>query len=112
MNILQIAKTCHEVHRTYCKSIGHETQPCWEETSQEHKNVVVNSVEKIISSDIKVSEESHKNYVIEKMKQGWVYGETYSIENKTNPRIVPYEDLSTEQRTKEELFFTTVKSFI
>ena len=110
-DITQIAKTCHAVHRAYCKQMGIETQPVWDEVSESHKDVIINSVLKILSGEINSKEESHFNFVMNKEAQGWKFG-IYSKENKTNPRLLPFEELRIEDQVKETLFFETVKSFI
>ena len=111
-SIEQIAKTAHLVHITYCKHIGSLTQPEWSEVSPSHKNVVYSSINKIIKGELKSVEDSHDAFVKYKYSQGWGFSETYSLENKTNPRLVAFERLSLEQRIKESLFFECVKSFI
>ena len=109
--IEQIAKTVHAVHLAYCKEVGETTQPSWDKVSNEHKDVVRNSIIQIINGTVKSSEDSHSIFFQSKLIQGWVYGE-YSIELKQNPRLVLFEELKITDRMKEILFFETVKSFM
>ena len=109
--IKQIAKTAHAIHRAYCLEMGIPTQPKWEDVNDDHKKVVYNSIKHIISEDIKTVEESHNQFVASKHAQGWIFGEAYSIENKTNPRMTDFSRLTKEQRIKEMLFFECVMSF-
>ena len=37
MNIKQIAKTCHEVNKAFCESIGDASQPSWNDAPQWQK---------------------------------------------------------------------------
>lgn len=108
----QIAKTCHIVHTTFSQAIGHGTQPSFDEVSEAHKNTIISSIEKILSGEITSPMQSHDNFVKEKLEAGWKHSDEYSIENKTNPRLVPFSELPNSNRIKEELFFNTVKSFI
>jgi len=109
--LIQVGKICHEVHRAYCKEINSKTQPEWVNITNQHKEVILNSVKQILDGKINSPDESHNNFIKVKEEQGWVYSEKYSIENKTNPRLVPFENLSSKDRMKEILFFTIVSSF-
>tara|TARA_R110002126_G_scaffold29832_1_gene98137 strand:- start:162 stop:497 length:336 start_codon:yes stop_codon:yes gene_type:complete len=109
--INQISKTAHAIHLAYCKENNIPTQPVWEEVSVEHKEIVYDTVTNILKDSIKTVEESHDNFIKKKYSQGWIFGEVYSLENKTNPRMVDFSRLTLEQRTKERLFFECVNSF-
>ncbi|QQV90454.1 RyR domain containing protein [Olleya phage Harreka_1] len=109
----QIAKTCHAVHRAYCLQAGIKTQPEWDEVKTEHKLTVFSTIEKILSGEIKTQAQSHKNFVSFKKSNGWEYGVNYSVDLKTNPRLVEnFEHLHLEDRIKESVFLECVKSFI
>ena len=107
----QIAKTAHSVHLAYCNEMGLKTQPKWNDLELEHQNTILDSVERILSGEIKTKEDSHNNFVKFKKSNGWLFGEIYSLINKTNPRLVDYKNLSLENKVKESLFFECVKSF-
>jgi hypothetical protein len=109
--IEQIAKTAHAVHRAYCLEMDIPTQPKWEDVDSEHKDVVYNSIKHILSGSIKSAEDSHNKFVESKHARGWKFGEVYSIEDKLNPRLVDFNELTLEQRIKEKLFFECVISF-
>lgn len=111
--IEQIAKTVHSIHLAYCEIMNLKTQPKWSDLKEEHKQTVLNGVEKILSGEIKSILSSHLNFIKFKESNGWVYGKEYSIKNKTNPRLTRnYSDLPIEDRIKESLFFNCVKSFM
>jgi hypothetical protein len=107
----QIAKTAHAVHVTFCNEMIIATQPAWDEISEEHRQVIISSVDKIVMGEITSKVESHNNFVAMKKSQGWRYGQ-YNSDYKLNPRLVPFEELTLMDRIKESLFFETVKSFI
>ena len=112
MNKEQIAKTAHTVHLAYCKEMGILTQPNWDDINESHRDMVLDSVSKILSGEISSREESHKCFLDHKLSDGWVYGKEYSLDNKTNPRLVEFNDLDEEQKIKDALFFSCVSSFI
>lgn len=92
--IEQIAKTCHAIHLAFSKEMNIPTQPVWEEVEESHKNVLYDSIKKILNDEIKSVEVSHENFVLSKKKSGWVYDDVYSIENKTNPRLLSFNELT------------------
>lgn len=110
--IIQIAKAAHAAHRTYCSSVGHKTQPIWDNLTTTHKATILNSVCSILSGKVRTVEQSHNMFVQAKLTAGWTYGTEYSTEAKTNPRLQPLYACTIEDRTKENLFFNIVKSFI
>lgn len=107
----QIAKTAHAVHRAYCIENNIPTQPEWHEVDNEHKDVVYNSIRSILHGAVNTAEESHNKFLESKLSQGWRFGEEYSASEKLNPRLVPFKQLTLEQRTKEGIFFACVSSF-
>lgn len=108
----QAAKTCHEVNRVYCESLGDASQPSWEDAPDWQKNSAIDGVKNIIDSVIKTPSDSHKSWLAEKEKTGWVYGKVKDPEKKTHPYILPYEELPLKQRIKDELFMAVVRSFL
>jgi hypothetical protein len=103
MKIEQIAELCHEVNLAYCESLGDDSQKPWHECPQWQKDSAVNGVEFHTENDT-TPEDSHKNWMKEKIVDGWVYGEVKDPENKTHPCLVPYEQLPQEQRSKDHIF--------
>lgn len=105
----QIAKTCHEVNRAYCLSIGDTSQPKWEDAPQWQRDSAIKGVEFHLNNET-TPEQSHESWLKEKIDNGWVYGERKDAEKKTHPCIVPYEDLPKEQQVKDYLFKAVVDS--
>ena len=46
----------------------------------------------------KMSKNVHEVWAENRIKQGWTYGEQRSDELKTHPCLIPYEDLSEEEK--------------
>ena len=46
----------------------------------------------------KIAENVHENWARERIAQGWVYGETRDDAKKTTPCLVPYDELSEEEK--------------
>jgi len=48
--------------------------------------------------------ELHGGWMQAYIEMGWKYGEDYSRENKTHPDLVPYDQLESRERDKDEVF--------
>jgi len=107
---LKIAKACHAVNNVLCKNHGLQIIT-WEDKSPENQKIVLESITKILEGYLTSPEEAHNNFVEMKMKNGWEYGNEYSTENKTNPRLRDYDELNDFERMKEEFFFAIASSF-
>ncbi|PLR84654.1 hypothetical protein CVD25_01065 [Bacillus canaveralius] len=109
-DVAAIAKICHEVNRAYCLSLGDESQPKWEDAPQWQRDSAINGVEFHLNNET-TPEQSHENWMKDKVADGWVYGEVKDPEKKTHPCMVPYAQLPLEQRTKDYLFKAVVDSY-
>jgi hypothetical protein len=49
-------------------------------------------------------EELHGSWMQAYLTNGWVFGETYSREQRTHPDLVPYAQLGTLERDKDAVF--------
>ena len=100
-----IAAACHEINRTYCESLGDESQPAWSEAPQWQRASAIEGVKAAMNGA--TPEQSHEGWLAQKEADGWVHGETKDPKAKTHPCMVPYEDLSPEQQRKDHLFTRT-----
>ena len=112
VNIEQIAKTCHEVNRSYCESLGDMSQVAWENAPDWQKKSAVQGVKFYIGDSKITPEQMHENWMKAKIKDGWVYGEIKDAEAKTHPCLVPYKDLPETQQLKDSLFIAVIRSMI
>lgn len=109
-DIVQIAKVAHNVNRAYCKSIGDDSQPVWEDAPTWQQESAINGVRFHLTAD-RSPEDSHNSWMKQKSDEGWVWGLNKDAEKKTHPCMVPYGDLPIEQRVKDYLFKAVVDSF-
>jgi len=49
-------------------------------------------------------EELHGGWMQAYIEMGWVYGEVYDREKKVHPDLVPYDQLESRERDKDEVF--------
>lgn len=108
MNPQVAARIAHEVNRAYCISIGDDSQLPWELAPGWQQNSAVNGIlfhwgalsrgEEVLPS------QSHDSWLKQKTEEGWKHGPVKDVEKKEHPCFVPYDELPTEQKTKDFLF--------
>ena len=110
--LTDIAKVAHEANKAYCETLGDNSQIPWEDAPDWQKDSAVNGVMSIQTGEITKPEESHENWLKEKDKNGWIYGEVKDAELKTHPCITPFDKLPKEQQMKDHLFFQIVSTLL
>lgn len=110
MTIEQIARLCHEVNRAYCQAIGDNSQPTWEEAPQWQKDSAISGVKFHVENPNSKPQDSHANWYRMKMNEGWIFGPVKDVEKKQHPCMVPYEQLPVEEKVKDYLFISVVRS--
>lgn len=110
MTVENIAQVAHELNKAYCESIGDNSQPSWEDAPDWQKSSAVNGVTfHLLNPDAKPSH-SHESWLKQKEEEGWKYGEVKDPIKKEHPCFVPYEQLPTEQKSKDFIFRQTIHS--
>jgi hypothetical protein len=110
LTAIEIARVCHEVNRAYCKSLGDESQLPWEDAPDWQKKSAIKGVQFIIDNDNAAPSASHDSWLREKTADGWVYGPVKDVDLKQHPCCVPYEQLPPEQKAKDYIFGSIVRS--
>lgn len=108
MKTTDIARIAHEANRAYCKTIGDDSQPAWEDAPDWQKDSAESGVVFHVTNPDAGPSGSHENWMKVKEEDGWVYGETKDPEAKTHPCMVPYDQLPEEQRIKDYIFTAIV----
>lgn len=99
-----IARICHEANRAYCIAIGEEPQPHFEDAPEWQVKSAINGVQAILEGKSDSCAANHHNWMLEKLKDGWRYGEVKDAEKKEHPCLLPYDALPREQQFKDFLF--------
>lgn len=108
----QIAKTCHEVNRAYCASLGDLSQVSWDESPEWQKQSAIAGVQKALENPDITPEQLHQSWLDHKASEGWKYGPVKDADKKEHPCFVPYAQLPLNQKAKDCLFRAVVLSFI
>lgn len=105
LEINQIAEICFVAIETLQKYTG---QQCsyWDES----KAGYIEGVKFHLDNPNVSIDTGHKLWLIEKLKDGWTWGEKIDYNNKTHPCICMYKDLPEIERAKDSLFRAIVHS--
>ena len=105
-----IARLCHEVNRAYCKSIGDDSQPSWDDAPEWQKMSSIDGVIFSLNNPDANPSESHECWLKDKENDGWTYGPVKNVEKKEHPCFVPYDELPEKQKTKDYIFKAVVNT--
>ena len=106
----QTAKVAHQVNKAYCEALGDMSQLDWEDAPEWQRSSALNGVRFHGENPDAGPEHSHEQWLAEKEKEGWVYGEVKDEEEKTHPCMVPFEELPVKQQAKDFIFRAVVHS--
>jgi len=112
MDTIKIAEVAHEVNKAYCKSIGDDSQPTWDDAPEWQKSSAVAGVNFHYENSEATPEDSHKSWLKEKEKDGWVYGEVKDPDKKMHPCMVEYNELPAQQQAKDALYVAVVRTLL
>jgi hypothetical protein len=105
-----ISAACHMANRAYCIGIGDTSQPTWESAPEWQKNSIRSGVRAMLENPSQTPVMSHEGWLNYKKAEGWKYGPVKNVKLKEHPCLVPYDQLPEDQRRKDELFISTVRS--
>jgi hypothetical protein len=111
MDIEKIARVCHEANRGWCEANNDFSQPVWDEAEEWQKTSAINGVQFHLDNPDTTPEQSHINWLKEKIETGWEYGEEKDPEKKKHPCMLPYSQLPKMQRVKDAIFTNIIKAF-
>ena len=106
--IEQIARVCHEANKAWCDANGDYSQPEWLNAPDWQKESAILGVKFKLANPDAGNDAMHNSWLVEKEKDGWVYGEEKDAEAKTHPCMVAYEELPEFQKKKDALFAAIV----
>lgn len=107
--ITEIARVAHEINTAYSRAIGQEAfdwadAPEWQRASSQAGVIT------ILKNPAHGAGDLHREWMRDKAKDGWVYGETKDAEAKTHPCMVEFDQLPEAERIKDALFLGVVRA--
>lgn len=110
MRIPEVARVAHEMNKAFCESIGDNSQPNWDDAPNWQKDSAINGVKFHLENPDASPSASHDSWLKQKQEEGWKYGEIKDADKKEHPCFVPYDQLPTEQKSKDYLFKQVIHS--
>lgn len=110
--LLAAAMLAHAANREYCRVLGDDSQVEWHLEPQWQQDSIMAGVIAINENPDISPEELHERWLSLKAEEGWVYGEKKDPDARTHPCMVPYTDLSEDQRFKDTLFGAVVRAVL
>ena len=105
----QIAQVTHEANRVLQGIEGDPAQsPHWDDAPDWQRDSAIEGVVGALAGN--TPEQSHQSWIDFKVADGWVYGSVKSVELKTHPCLVPYDELPENQKVKDHLFTAIVRT--
>lgn len=108
ITIRTIAKICHDANKSFCASIGDNSQPDWDHAPEWQKKSALNGVKFHLDNPDSKPSDSHNNWLKEKKQEGWKYGKEKNVALKIHPCFVPYSKLPKQQQAKDYLFSSII----
>lgn len=102
------ARAVHEANRAYCIACGDMSQLPWDYAPEWLRVSVEKGVREVIEGN--TPEQSHECWLREKQETGWKYGPLKDVSKKEHPCMVPYSELPPDQRMKNHMFVTVVRT--
>lgn len=106
---LMIAEIAHNVTIQYCRALGNEEPPAWEEVDDEGKASICDGIAFILGNPEATPADSHENWREFKKAQGWKYGRNKNLEKKTHPCMRDFDKLPEYQQAKDYIFHSLVR---
>lgn len=110
MTVEQIAQVAHEINAAFCRSVGDDSHTSWEVAPEWQKSSAINGVKFHLENPDATPEDSHSSWLKQKEEEGWKYGPVKNSETKEHPCFLLYNQLPTEQKSKDYLFRQVIHS--
>jgi hypothetical protein len=110
MTVTEIAQVAHEINKAFCSSIGDHSQPEWSDAPEWQRSSAESGVRFHLDNPDASPSASHDSWLKQKQDEGWKYGPVKNPDTKEHPCFVPYEELPTEQKSKDYLFKQVIHS--
>ena len=108
LTVIEIAKIARNIDRMYCASINDTIPEMWERCTESEKDKTLRGISYHLQNDLS-PEDSHMNWVKQKIAEGWCYDMNYDPVLKLSPHLIPYNQLPVEQRAKDHIFRALVR---
>lgn len=112
MNVVDIARICHEANRALCETQNDPSQKGWEDAPEWQRSSALLGVMFTRDNPDAPPSANHESWHAQKLAEGWRWGLVKDPEAKTHPCMVPFDQLPPEQQAKDHLFKAIARSLL
>ena len=112
IEIVAIAKVCHEANRAFCAVNGDESQMYWNVAPAWQRQSAIEGVQFHMDNPDARYEDAHEKWMKRKLLEGWIWGPEKDEGSKQHPCIMPFEMLPDHQQAKDRLFRSIVHALV
>ena len=105
-----IAEFVHETLSVWAKLRGMPPYPSWKDAEDWMRASTIESVGYVLDNADAEAGAQHIQWMKQKQRDGWVWGEKKDAGAKTHPMIVPFSELPEDERAKDAIIIALVKS--
>lgn len=98
-----IARTVHEAMRGWVMAHGQKPTPPWLRAEKWMRESTKESVSFAINNPNAPHSAQHDQWMEQKKRDGWVYGQVKDADAKTHPMLVAYDDLPEFEKKKDAI---------
>lgn len=102
------ARIAHKANRIYCESLDDFSQKTWADADSWQRESAIRGV--TIALGGATPEQQHEAWCVDKVRDGWAFGEVKDPVAKTHPCLVPYRLLPDAQKRKDGLYIAVVSA--
>jgi RyR domain len=112
MTIKEIAKVCHNANKSLCEINDDFSQLDWDSAHQWQRDSAIKGVTFRLDNPDALPSAQHDAWMVDKVNDGWVFGEVKDPTAKTHPCLVPHSQLPEFQQVKDVLFQAIVDALV
>lgn len=101
--IEMIARIAHEAIRALCLESGYPVAEPWDNASPEERAVTLSDVNYHLNNPLVGDAARHNDWLAAMRKDKWKFGQQYSLEDKTDPAMIPYNLVDPAKRNQDRL---------
>lgn len=104
MNRDQCAEILYETDREIRECYGDHSRPRWDRATDDQRRFFYELLRLLLFVRNRRPDEIHEIWMASQKTRGWYYGEVYSVAGGTDPDMVPYTDLSPQNKLRYHAF--------
>ena len=105
-----IAEFVHETLSSWARLRGMPDYPSWADAEDWMRASTIESVEHTLNHPDAAPGAQHEQWMQQKLRDGWTFGQTKDADAKTHPMLVPFSELPDDERAKDAILIAVVNA--